>query len=142
MTSRVDPLLPVKPSASAARATRPARVAEQLAGRGSHLEGVVAEHDENALARRFEAIEFNLQFHCHNEFLAAVASPSPYAPKAPESIAGGRPRHPSPGCRDRPPANVLKQWGKSPRQTEAICSGRTTLGVIDPCVSRGVLPPA
>jgi hypothetical protein len=63
------------------------RVAEQLAGGGAHLEAVIAEHNENALARRLETIEGNLQFQCHNniphDFSKLASRPAPTS-KEPE----------------------------------------------------------
>ena len=48
ISSSAEPLLPVKRSALAARATRPAAGAERLGGGRAEFEPVVAEHDENA----------------------------------------------------------------------------------------------
>ena len=139
MRSRVDPLLPVKPSASAARATRPA------ASSPSSLR--VAAPIFRASSQNTTRTPLPSALKRSNSIFNSIAitssscrlRPSPYAPKAPESIAGGPVSTSVAECRDRQPANILERWANHPNRRRSSV-GSHHLGRHRPCVSRGALP--
>ena len=82
ISSSAEPLLPVKRSALAARATRSAAGAERLAGRRPEFEAVVAEHDQNALFGNGERTKFELEGARHENLGRLIATSVSYAARA------------------------------------------------------------